>query len=55
MGGIYSFLSDDPYLYNMEALEDCELLLINKLSWDQLLEKIPALERYSAYWCKTTL
>ncbi len=46
MGDIYSFLTDEPSLYNMEALEDCELLLINKPSWDQLLEKIPALERY---------
>ena len=43
MGDIYSFLTDEPSLYNMEALEDCELLLINKPSWDLLLEKIPAL------------
>ncbi|MEO5908491.1 MAG: Crp/Fnr family transcriptional regulator [Ginsengibacter sp.] len=43
---LYSFLTDEPSLYNVEALEDCELLLITKENWDILLEKIPALERY---------
>lgn len=27
-------------------MEDCELLLITKPSWDILLERVPALERY---------
>ncbi|MBC7422023.1 MAG: hypothetical protein H7334_01070 [Ferruginibacter sp.] len=39
MSDIYSFLIDEPSLYSMEALEYCELLLINKPSWDQMLEK----------------
>jgi CRP-like cAMP-binding protein len=43
---LYSFLTDEPSRYNIEALEDCELLLITKESWDILLEKIPAFERY---------
>src|SRR4051812_44393696 len=43
---IYSFLTNEASLYNIEALEDCELLLITKPSWDSLLDKIPALERY---------
>ena len=43
---LYSFLTDEPSNYNIEALEDCELLLITKESWDILLEKIPAFERY---------
>lgn len=46
MGDLYSFLTDEPSLYNMEALEDCELLLITRSSWDILLEKVPAFERY---------
>ncbi|MDB5248449.1 MAG: Crp/Fnr family transcriptional regulator [Segetibacter sp.] len=46
MADLYSFLTNEPSLYNMEALEDCELLLITKPSWDILLEKIPAFERY---------
>src|SRR5690606_36949887 len=31
---------------NIEALEDSELLLITKPSWDLMLEKVPTLERY---------
>ena len=42
----YSFLTDEPSRYNIEALEDCELLLITKPSWNILLEKVPAFERY---------
>jgi len=43
---LYSFLTDEPSRYNIEALEDCELLLITRPSWDILLEKVPAFERY---------
>jgi CRP-like cAMP-binding protein len=43
---LYSFLTDEPSKYNIEALEDCELLLITKESWNILLEKVPAFERY---------
>jgi len=43
---LYSFLTNEPSRYNIEALEDCELLLITKPSWDILLEKVPAFERY---------
>ncbi|MBS1738753.1 MAG: Crp/Fnr family transcriptional regulator [Bacteroidetes bacterium] len=41
-----SYLTGEPAQYNIEALEDCELLLISKPSWELLLEKIPAFERY---------
>ena len=43
---LYSFLTDEPSKYNIEALEDCELLMITKPSWDLMLDKIPTLERY---------
>jgi len=43
---LYSFFTGEPSNYNIEALEDCELLLITKPSWDLLLERVPALERY---------
>lgn len=46
MGDLYSFLTDEPSSFNMEALEACELLLITKPSWELLLNKIPAFERY---------
>src|SRR4051812_11617904 len=43
---LYSFLTNEPSLFNIEALEECELLLITKPSWDTLLQNIPAFERY---------
>lgn len=43
---LYSFLTQEPSPYNIEALEDSELLLITKPSWDLLLEQVPAFERY---------
>lgn len=46
MGDMYSFFTGLPSTYNIEALEDCELLLITQPSWELLLQKIPALERF---------
>lgn len=46
MGDLYSFFTGEPSSYYMETLEDCEILMITKPSWDLLLEKVPALERY---------
>src|SRR3954471_15355766 len=46
MADLYSFLTNEPSIFNIEALEDCELLLITQPSWDTLLQRIPALERY---------
>ena len=43
---LLSFFTEEPSIYNIEALENCELLLITKPSWNQLLEKVPAFERY---------
>ena len=40
------FLPTSLRYYNIDALEDCELLLITKPSWDLLLEKVPAFERF---------
>lgn len=43
---LYSFLTGEPSDYNIEALEDSELLLITEPAWDTLLEEVPAFERY---------
>lgn len=45
-GDLFSFLTGETSEYNIEALEDSELLLITKESWDQLLHEVPAFERY---------
>jgi CRP-like cAMP-binding protein len=41
-----SFLSGDDSIYNIEALEDAELLLMTKKSMDELMENLPKMERY---------
>jgi len=43
---LYSFLTEEHSIYNIEALEECELLLITKENWEVLLAKVPAFERY---------
>ena len=43
---LYSFLTGEASEYNIEALEDSELLLITKPSWDKLLNEVPAFEHY---------
>ena len=45
-GDLYSFLTGEPSPFYIEALEDSELLLITKPSWDLLLHEVPAFERY---------
>jgi CRP-like cAMP-binding protein len=44
-GEMYSFLTGQPSLYHIDALEDSELLLIEKSQWDQLFTEIPKFER----------
>ncbi|AXY75709.1 Crp/Fnr family transcriptional regulator [Paraflavitalea soli] len=45
-GDMYSFLSGQPALYNVEALEDVELLLIEKSQLEQLYIDIPKFDRF---------
>ena len=46
LADIDSFFHNNPSIFNMDALEDSELLLITKASYEELLEKVPKLERY---------
>jgi CRP-like cAMP-binding protein len=41
-----SFVSGTEALYNIEALEDSELLHLTKQSMDELLTKVPVMERF---------
>lgn len=43
---INSFTTGQPSVLNIEALEDSELLLLSKENYEQILEQIPAMERY---------
>ena len=46
IGDQFSFLTGEPSKYNIDALEDSELLLLTKQAEDQMLEKIPGMERF---------
>jgi CRP-like cAMP-binding protein len=43
---VYSFISGKGALYNIEALEDSELLHLTRPSMDEMLSKLPTMERY---------
>jgi CRP-like cAMP-binding protein len=43
---MYSFLTGEPASYNIDAIEDSELLLLTPRSMDEMLVKIPKMERY---------
>jgi CRP-like cAMP-binding protein len=46
IGDLYSFYTGKPALYNIEALEDCEILQINFDTQEAAYEAIPKLERF---------
>lgn len=42
-----SFFKQEPATLNIDAIEDCELVLISKSSHDELLQKMPKYETYT--------
>jgi CRP-like cAMP-binding protein len=46
IGDLYSFLTQTPSRYSIEALEDCELLQIDKNALETLYLKVPKMERF---------
>ncbi|MFA5244450.1 MAG: Crp/Fnr family transcriptional regulator [Pedobacter sp.] len=43
---VYSFLTGEVSEYNIDAIEDSELLQISKSALDELYEQVPKFERY---------
>ena len=43
---MYSFITSEPASYNIDALEDCELLLLSQQSSEAMMQKLPKMERY---------
>jgi CRP-like cAMP-binding protein len=43
---LYSFLTGEPATYNVDALEDAELVLITRSAYEELLKKLPKFETY---------
>lgn len=46
MADLSSYLHNEPSHMNMDAVEDCELLMLAKNAWEEAMKKIPALEHY---------
>jgi CRP-like cAMP-binding protein len=42
----YSFLTGEPASFTIDAIEDCELLLLTKHAEEEMMEKLPQLERF---------
>jgi CRP-like cAMP-binding protein len=43
---LFSFLTGEPGVYTIDALEDSELILISKSAYEELLQRFPKYERY---------
>lgn len=43
---IYSFLAGEPAAYNIDAIDDAELLLITLPHFEEMMVKVPKMERY---------
>jgi len=46
IGDMYSFLSGTPANYHIDALEDSEVLMIDKKSLEELYKTVPKFERF---------
>lgn len=46
MADLSSYLTNEPSFLNVDAIEESELLLITKSSWELAMQKIPSLEHY---------
>jgi CRP-like cAMP-binding protein len=46
MGDLFSFFTGEPSQYNIDALEDSEVILIDRKAFDELTEKLRKFETY---------
>ncbi|GAO43053.1 Crp/Fnr family transcriptional regulator [Flavihumibacter petaseus] len=46
IGDLSSFIKQEPATLNIDALEDCELVLISKAAHDELIRLVPKYETY---------
>lgn len=44
---LYSFLTGEPATYNIDALENSELLLISKVAHEELIQRLPKYETWT--------
>ncbi|MCF6132782.1 Crp/Fnr family transcriptional regulator [Flavobacterium wongokense] len=46
VGDLLSFLTEQPSNYNIDCLEDCELIQFTKADLNRLYDEVPKVERY---------
>jgi CRP-like cAMP-binding protein len=46
IGDVESFLTGEPASYNVEALEDCDVLQLSLAAQERLFQEVPQFERY---------
>jgi CRP-like cAMP-binding protein len=46
LADLSSYLTNEPSILTMDALEDAELLLLDRSSWEQAMLQVPVLEHY---------
>ncbi|MEO5564767.1 MAG: Crp/Fnr family transcriptional regulator [Chitinophagaceae bacterium] len=46
IGDLYSFLNNTPSSYNIDCIEDCEVLHMSKVNLEELYVEVPKLERF---------
>jgi len=44
---LYSFMTGEPAMYHIDALEDTELVLISKAAQEEILKRVPKYETYT--------
>jgi CRP/FNR family transcriptional regulator, anaerobic regulatory protein len=43
---LYSFITGEPSSYNIDALEDTEVLLLSKSAQEEMVQLVPAIQQY---------
>lgn len=43
---MYSFYTGEPASYNIDALEDSEILQISQQNYEEMMQRVPRMERY---------
>jgi CRP-like cAMP-binding protein len=46
IGEMYSFLTQQPARFNIDALEDTEVFYFDKAAWEELFIRVPKFERF---------
>lgn len=46
VGELRSFINETPAMYNIECMEDCEVLHITRINLEKLYATVPAMERF---------